>query len=205
MLPAGSFTCSSITGTCSGNPLFVTLQRELNRVRPIYGLPADVGVDGKIGTKTLAKLIKTAQAIDRRLGQVRDSALDDYTYPDIALNVTPKMLAFEADAVVAALRRNGYSTGHVPPEVAAQSVIDPYVNNVASGLPVPPNFKSVLPSIGPLVVNVGPTANTTSPAPIVPVPLTSKIPTGVKIAGGIVLGLGAVVGVAAAIAKARNG
>lgn len=194
MLPASSFSCS-FTGTCSGSPLFAQLQQQLNRVRPIYGLPADVAVDGKIGLKTLAKLIKTAQAIDRKLGEARDSALDDYAFPDIS-GVTTKQLASEADIVLAALRRNGYSIGRVPPDVAAQSVLDPYVANAGSG--VIPN--KVAP-IGPLIVHVGPTAPTTPLAPTAP---TLRVPMGLKIAGGAMLALGVAGGIAAIVAGVKN-
>lgn len=199
MVPASSYSCS-FTGNCAGSPLFLELQRQLNRVRPIYGLPADVATDGVIGSKTLAKLIKTAQAIVKRLGENFDGdALSDYAYYDIA-HPSTKSLAAEADVVVASLRRNGYAIGRVPPDVASQSLIDPYVTSAASPSSMP---NMHLAPIGPLIVNVGPTATQTAP-PAPPTPFKPGIPLGAKIAGGVVLGLGVVGGITAVVMGLRN-
>lgn len=197
-VPYTNFKCS-ITGVCSGTfaattALFQQLQSELNRVRVVYGLPADVGVDGKIGASTLAKLIKTAQAINARLGELRDSRLDDYVYPDIATNISTKMLAAEADVILDVLRRNGVQGG---PVVGGGGLVDPY-QGVPGGIrPVslPLNIKPILTQIavGPTAsggANASPTLPFVTPAPAFKVVGLSLL--GVGAAGGliaIVLGL----------------
>jgi hypothetical protein len=178
-VPYTNFKCS-ITGVCSGTfaattALFQQLQSELNRVRVVYGLPADVGVDGKIGSGTLAKLIKTAQAMNARLGELRDSRLDDYVYPDIATNISTKMLAAEADVILDVLRRNGIQGG---PIVGGGGLVDPYQGVPGTIRPVslPINIKPILQQIA-----VGPTAGGGAAAsPGLPFP---ELPTGAKIVG----------------------
>lgn len=203
-----TFSCST-SGVCSGSPYFKVLQQELNRVRPLYGLPADVVVDGKIGTVTLAKLIKTAQAINRALGERRDGALDDYVYPDIALNVTPKMLAQEAPAIAASLRRNGIAPEYLPPDQQVTSVMDPYADAITAGGGSPPK----LPTFTPIRATYVSTTTATTPtteviSPMTPFPAPSGGSTVFKIVGGVlggVLLIGGAIAIGAGLSRKRRG
>ena len=204
-VPASSYSCSP-NAVCSGNPIFGQLQTELNRVRQVYGLPADVATDGKIGVATLAALIKTAQAIDA-LGMQRDAVLDDYVHYDIS-GVSPKDLASEADVVLAALKRNG-----VDPRFGG-NLLDPYGSNpqqttTARRVPpmrlVPTGPTAILPALpGTPSVPALPTIPRLPGLPGLPgAPTSSKLSTGAKIGIGVGVSAVAAAVIAAAVGVAH--
>lgn len=166
------------------------LQRELNRVRPMYGLPADVTVDGVIGTSTLAKLMKLAVKFvgDRNSAQF-DGVFDKYAIEFGGTLPTPAMLAADALNVAQALERDGLTMQHywaredaapstaTTPTIDLRSLVAPFRKTAA----------------------VGPTA---PPAPVLPSPATSFKTRNLAIAGAVV-GVLAIGGIALVAAKRR--
>lgn len=148
-------------GKCrGGSPAMVTLfrqlQSEINRVRKVYGLTADLAVDGVIGPATAARLIRLARTISSRVSNV-DPTIDTYAIETADLP-GPEQVAADATALVQALRRDGYAAGAVPPDVQVGALVEPYLDQVNAGgvTRFPP---------GNIVMPVGPTA--TQP-PVVP-------------------------------------
>ncbi len=201
MIPAAAFACSP--SACWGSPVYKALQKELNRVRPLYGLPSDVAVDGTIGSSTLAKLIKTAQAIDRRLGGERDAALDDYVYPDLS-GVSYRQLSAEADAVLAALQRNGASIGPgSSPGAIADQVAQAVTRGVAQGAAVNPYGSSSIQNAAVQAITSGAVAAQAVPAGVLmPAAPSGRLPTWVWV-GGTVLGLGVIATVVVGLSRRR--
>jgi hypothetical protein len=205
-VPSGAFFCTT-AGTCTAtNPgtqtLFKKLQSELNRVRKLYGMPADVWVDGKIGSSTTAKLIKTAQRIATIVpGMKLDPAIEGYAIEISGQLPSSSQVARDASDLVSALMRNGYAPGFVPPPQQSGALIDPYLIAVgqgsgASNLPGRPNV--------PANLVVGPTAsaggmiipNQGFPLPTNTGVLPAGVPKGLAIVG-VVIGVLGIAGLAA--------
>jgi hypothetical protein len=99
--------------------IFRKLQNELNRVRPMVGLVADVPVTGIIDVKTVAKTIKFAQKLFASTGgkidpifynyavEVADAGAGQGPVSQISLAV----LAADAGAIIEALGRLGVAPG----------------------------------------------------------------------------------------------
>jgi hypothetical protein len=191
--------------TASQLTLFKKLQTELNRVRVLYGLPPDVTVDGEIGAKTLAKLIKLSeQFIKQPDSQKFDRVFDKYGLVTGAMPTTAG-LAADALNVTQALTRDGLTMQHYwaredqSPPTQTVSVIDPYLVAANTGtVPRPKNPMRLI------TVPVGPTSQ--GPVdPSIPPPRNvfwtqGKGAEGLAIAGFSLLGL-LVVGTGVAIYK----
>jgi lysozyme family protein len=190
-----SYTCSG--GVCRATTpqqqaLFVQLQRELNRVRPMFGLPADVATDGVIGAGTLAKLMKLAtKFVDDHNSSRFDRVFDKYAIDSGTLPTT-SMVATDALTLVQALGNNGLTEQHYWAQQDAAATVSPIVNLVKQVVATVASKPQVA------VVPVGPTATPGSNA--LPSPTPHALPKfkGVKVAlgvlgalaaGGLVLGL----------------
>ena len=138
-LGAIGYACSG--GVCRATSptqqlLFVKLQKELNRVRPMFGLPADVAVDGVLGTSTLAKLIKLSVKMVGDPNNARfDNVFDKYAIELGSQLPTVETLAADALNVAQALERNGLTMQHY---WAQQDAISATPTPTAT--PFPPNF-----------------------------------------------------------------
>lgn len=155
------YTCS-IGGVCVGSTVakqqaFLTLQREANRVAAFLGITGRIATDGRIGPQTVALVRQIADRAAAR-GPI-DQALDD-----VRIEQTPaqdaKDLAASAEAVTAALQRNGQPTTGGP----MASVAD-FVNNIVANGQAAPQTPTLPPGSGPLA----PPSNTL-PVPIDPYP-----------------------------------
>lgn len=156
------FRCAD--GKCVGaNPakvaLFKLLQSEINRVRKVYGLAADLPVDGIIGPLTAARLIRLARTISSRVSFV-DPAIDTYAIETTMLP-GPQQVATDAADLVAALKRNGYDVEHTPPGLQVGALVDPYLTEIDAG-------GSGRPNIRPIDMAIGPTSNVAPPSPRTP-------------------------------------
>jgi len=125
--PAAAYTCN-ILGTCSGTTvaqqqLFANLQRELNRVRAKYGLAPDVTVDGKIGTTTVARLIKLGY---RMLELNLDTApvIDRYGIETSEGFPTTAFTAANALSIYQALQNNGLAARNLIEPAGVGSILD---------------------------------------------------------------------------------
>jgi hypothetical protein len=194
------FTCS-ILGTCAGatpavTARFVALQREMNRVRPMFGLPADVSVDGKIGAGTLAKLMKLA---DRIVGSPNssqfDNVFDKYALNQVVEGVsiapTTKVLASEALSVTQALERNGLTMQHYW-AAQDQNPIVPTAPKTVSDFIKPILVSANLPtsSPGPALTTLDPYGASASATD--KLARMAKFRVAGAVAGGLVIGLGAI-------------
>lgn len=217
---SSSYSCS-MSGVCTATSaaqaaIFMRLQQQLNRVRSMFGLPADVVTDGKIGAKTAAKLIRLAEQVEARLGSGADRIMTYYavTTPE----PTASRVASEALAIVQALERNGMSAAawsvqddspvpagampnpyvqpaH-PPVITAQSLLPAwfhqYLTPSATNTPAAPTASTPTP----VVVSTGPAVSATPG-------ITAITPRGLKI-GAMVGGLALAGGIIAAIVKSRS-
>lgn len=165
--------------TPSAVSLFKILQTEINRVRKVYGLTADIPIDGVIGPLTAARLIRLARTISSKVSHV-DPAIDTYAIETVNLP-GPDQVAADAAALVAALRRNGYDAMHAPTSTKVDALINPYQTTK------------------PVVVTVGPTSpgggSASPPAPTAPVKWTPGKTAAVGIGAAVLGALG--VGIAA--------
>ena len=111
---ASSFMCSSPgpNGVCQGSTqatqrVFLELQTEINRVGRTYGV-TKIATDGKIGPKTVAALVTVATRLGDKLGTTNlDSALDGLLFEVEGSPTTPHEIALNAEAITAALQRDG--------------------------------------------------------------------------------------------------
>lgn len=210
-LPTGSFSCSAI-GTCTGTSpgvqiMFRKLQEQMNRVRKIYGLPADVVVDGKIGASTTAKLIKLAQKIAASIPSAKlDSTIEGYAIEVSGQLPKTSQVARDASDLVSALMRNGYAPGYVPPPQQSSALIDPYLDAITGGSGAPTIKRPNVPAN----LVVGPTAS--AGGAVVPSagypPDAYAAPAFARSSGlavaGVVLGVLALAGIGAAAWKATR-
>lgn len=217
-----TYSCNVLGTVCTAvtaaqRSLFMSLQRELNRVRSSVGLVPDVAIDGAIGSSTVAKLIKTVDKLSSTGAfNTRDSA-GDVSYNakmDSALraNLTVKNVAGNALNVYQALQRNGYSelyysvydSSHNPnPGGSVPGVtINPYTTTVSvnPGIKINPVVVSVLP-VGPTAGNTGIVPGGTVPGGYAP---SFELPTAAKVGLGI-LGAGVLAVAGIAIVKAVRG
>lgn len=155
------YTCS-IGGVCVGSTvakqqLFLSLQREANRAAAFFSIPGRIAIDGKIGPQTVGLVRQVADRAAAR-GPI-DSALDD-----VRIEQTPaqdaKDLAANAEAVTAALARNGQPTSGGP----MASIAD-FVNNIVANGQMAPQTPALPPGSPPLAP-----PSTTLPTPIDPYP-----------------------------------
>lgn len=158
------YTCS-IGGTCVGSTvakqqLFLALQREANRVASFFSITTRISTDGKIGPQTVNLVRQIADRAAAR-GPI-DRVLDD-----VRIEQSPaqdaKDLAASAEAVVAALQRNGQPSIGTP----MASIAD-FVNNIVAAGQAAPQTPTLPPGSGPLAP-----PSTTLPVPIDPYPPAS--------------------------------
>jgi len=192
------FTCS-ILGTCSGTTpavtaRFIALQRELNRVRPMFGLPADVSLDGKIGAGTLAKLMKLADKIVGRPNSSQfDNVFDKYAFNqtvdnpgEVSIAPTTKVLASEALSVTQALERNGLTMQHYwaaqdqhPIVPTTSQTVSDFIRPILVSANLPTSSGAPLTTLDPYGTSVATTR-------------MAKFKVAGAVAGGLLLGFGAI-------------
>ncbi len=200
--PLGAaFTCSG--SVCYGSPNFAVFQNEINRLSARVGLPANLAVDGQIGTGTIAKFAVLAKRLKSLLGPYFAEELDDYTSTDIIVGMSAKVLANQVPLLISVLH-NGVT---MRCSLEGVSCNLPAWAKAPSGAAPPPSPVPVLPIVNwirpatptkpPPQVAVGPTAPPGSNA-LPPFPGTR--PKGVVVVAAV-LGTLAVAGLVLGLAR----
>ena len=226
---ASSFVCSSTgsTGVCQGTTratqqAFYALQTEINRVGRTFGI-TKIAVDGKIGPKTVSALLMLTDRLNAKLGAQLDGALSALLVEIEGSPTTPRDLALNAEAITAALTRDGAADSPWSVYTAVRDAATAAVDNITAAVQAAPTQTATTstPAVGtkdnPVVTHPAPgvtvlrwtengipysathydNAPNVAPQPSPSIPLGLKI--GLGLAAAVILG-----GVAAVAARPRR-
>lgn len=167
-VPATSFMCSSTgpTGTCQGTTsavqrIFIELQTEVNRHARGFGI-TKIATDGKIGPKTLSALLMVVDRLGNAAGANLDKSLEALIIEVDDAPTTPRDVALNAEAITAALKRDGVAEQPWSVLTAAQGFINQIIDAGAAATHQPP-APAPAPAPSPPVYAGG--ANYAAPAP----------------------------------------